>query len=91
MVFLNAASSIATTEGISDTSSFSAFSCWWITFTTNMKEMLHSAPKLKEKQKLFKLFKPDTDMSSAKHLDEFNDKHGVYCTLEGISYLMSCQ
>lgn len=56
-----------------------------------MKEMLHSAPKLKEKQKLFKLFKPDTDMSSAKHLDEFNDKHGVYCTLEGISYLMSCK
>lgn len=80
MAFAHAASSITATHGVNDTFSFSPFSCWGITFTTNMKGMLRSAPQGKENRNLFKLFKPDTNMSSAKHLHEFNVKHGVYGT-----------
>ncbi|XP_074449404.1 methylcytosine dioxygenase TET1 isoform X3 [Larus michahellis] len=62
-----------------------------VLFTTNTTGMLYGALKIKESQNLFKLFKPGRDMSSAKHLNEFNDKHGVYCKLKRIYYLMSCQ
>lgn len=54
--------------------------------------MLHSALKVKANQNLFKSFKPDRGMSSAKHLNEFNDKHGLSHELpRTISLLCLCQ